>query len=141
MSTNKILIGGLIGFVVTFILGFLIYGMLLTDFFATNAGSATGVSRAEDAMLFLPLALGHLALGMLLAIILGRWAGIKTFTSGAMAGAVIGFLTGSAYDLIMYGTTNMMNLTGTLVDIVITTISTAIAAGIIGWYYGYSNKN
>jgi hypothetical protein len=35
------------------------------------------------------MVIGHLAIWLLLAIILGRWAGIKTFTSVAMAGAVL----------------------------------------------------
>ncbi len=41
MNTNKILLAGLIGGVVAFVLGFLFYGVLLTDFFEANAGSAT----------------------------------------------------------------------------------------------------
>lgn len=137
MTTNKILIGGLIGFVVTFILGFLIYGMLLTDFFTSTAGTATGVTRGDEDMLWIPMIIGHLALGFLLAIILGRWAGIKTFSSGAMAGAVIGFLMATTYDMIMYATTNVITLNGALADMVITAITGAIAAGAIGWYYGY----
>lgn len=140
MDNNKILIGGLIGFIVTFILGFLIYGMLLADFFMKNEGTATGVARADDAMLWIPMILGHLAMGFLFAIILGRWANISTFSSGAMAGAVIGFLMSSAFGMIMFGTSNIMNLTGHIVDIVVGTVISGLTAGVIGWYYGYSKK-
>jgi uncharacterized membrane protein len=85
--------------------------------------------------------IGHLALGFLFAIILGRWAGIRTFSTGAIAGAVIGFLMATTYDMIMYGTTNVMNLNGVLADIAISTIMSAITAGAIGWYYGTANKD
>jgi hypothetical protein len=140
MNTNKIIIGGLIGFVVAFLLGFLFYGVLLSDFFASNAGSATGVNRAEDQMQWIPMIIGHLGLGFLFAVILGRWANISTFSTGAMAGAVIGFLMGTGWDMIMYGSSNIMNMTGTLADIALTTVMSALIAGAIGWYYGYSKK-
>lgn len=140
MNTNKILIGGLIGFVVTFLLGFIFYGMLLSEFFASNAGSATGVARAEDEMLWVPMVIGHLALGMLLALILGRWANISTFSSGAMAGAIIGFLMNTTSGMIMYATSHMMNMTGHVVDMVLGGIIGAIAGGAIGWYYGTAKK-
>lgn len=47
MSTSKILIAGLVGGVVAFLLGFLIYGLALNSFFEQQAGSATGVMKAE----------------------------------------------------------------------------------------------
>lgn len=141
MDTNKILIGGLIGFAISFFLGFLFYGVLLMDFFAANEGSATGVARSQDDMLWVPMVLGHLALGLLLAIILGRWAQISTFSSGAIAGAVIGLLMALTFDLIMYGNTNVMNLTGTLMDIVVVTVTSALTAGAIGMYYGTAKKH
>lgn len=140
MDTNKILIGGLIGFVVTFIMGYLFYGVLLTDFFATNAGTATGTMRADSEMLWIPLILGHVSIGLLLSIILGRWAGISTLSSGAMAGALIGCLFSMGNNLIMYGTTHITNLTGALADIVVTTVIMAIAGGLIAMYFGSAKK-
>ena len=140
MENKQIMIGGLIGFVVTFILGYLFYGVLLSDFFSSNAGSATGVMRAEDDMQWLPLILGHVALGFLLAIILGRWANISTFKSGFMAGALIGFLVSAAHNLIMYATTNISNLNGALADIVVSTVILGIGAGVVAVYYGSAKK-
>ena len=107
MKNNKIVIAGLIGGIVAFILGFLLYGMALSIFFESNQGSATGVNRADGEMVWWAMVVGHLAYGFLIAIIFGRWANISTFVTGAKAGAVIGGLIALAYDMILYGSTNI----------------------------------
>ena len=43
MNTKSFLIATIVGGVSFFILSSLFYGMLMVDFFAANAGSATGV--------------------------------------------------------------------------------------------------
>ena len=77
MLNSKIFTAGLVGAVVAFLLGFLLYGNLLTDFFMENSGSATGVMRGDDEMQWIPMILGHVTWGMLFAVIYGRcWAGL-----------------------------------------------------------------
>lgn len=136
MNITKILVAGLIGGAVAFLLGFLTFGMALSDFFASNSGSATGVMRADGDMQWIPMILGHLSLGMLLAVIYGRWANISTMATGAKAGLVIGFLVAFAYGMIDLGAMNIMNTTGTLVDIVAQTVIAGIVGGAVGWYLG-----
>lgn len=135
MNFTKILIAGTVGAVVAFILGYLVWGLALADFFQNNAGTATGVSRGDD-MLWVPMILGHLAWGFLFAVIYERWAQISTFATGAKAGAVIGFLTACTFDFISFGSTNLSNLTATLVDIVLMTVIAAIMGGVIGMMLG-----
>ncbi|MDX1684972.1 MAG: hypothetical protein R3275_07025 [Saprospiraceae bacterium] len=139
MSTNKILLAGLIGAVVAYILGFLTWGLLLADFFEANSGSATGVMRAHDEMLHIPMIVGHLTWGLLFAIIYGRWASISTFATGAKAGAVIGLLVGLSFDLINYASTHILTPTSVVVDVIAMTIISAIVGGVVGWYYGRGN--
>lgn len=127
---------GLVGAVVSFALGFLVYGMLLSGFFEANAGSATGVMRGEKEMLWVPMILGHVSLGFLFAIIYGRWANISTFATGAKAGAVIGLLMATTHNLIMYSTTNISNLTGTVADIAVVAVMSAITGGAVAWFLG-----
>ena len=132
MDAKKFIVGTLAGGVAAFLLGWIIYGMLLMKFFEANAGSATGVNRGETDMVWWALILGNLGMAALLTYIYGRWAGIKTFTTGAMAGAMIGLLLGVSYDFIMYSTTNLMNMTGTIVDIVVTIVMMALVGGVVG---------
>lgn len=130
MDTKKFLTGTLVGGITFFIMGFLIYVLLLEGFFMANGGGATDVVKTD--IEWWALILGNLASAALLTYIFLRWAHISTFISGMKAGAVLGFLVTCSFDLIMYGTSNLMNLTGTIVDIVVWTIATAIVGGVIG---------
>lgn len=136
MDANKILLAGVVGGVVAFVMGFLVYGLLLANFFEANAGTATNVMRGSDEMLWIPMVVGHLAWGLLFALIFGRWAGISTFTTGAQAGAVLGLLVSITYDMINLGSTNVMALDAALVDILVTTILSAVVGGTVGWFLG-----
>ncbi len=135
MKTNKILIAGLVGGIVAFILGWLVYGMALNSFFQSNHGSATGVDRAPEDMVFWAMIIGHLAIGLLLSIIYGRWANISTAATGAKAGAVIGALMG-LIGFIDYGVSNVANLTAVCVNVVVMAIITAIIGAAVAWWLG-----
>ena len=54
MNTQKFLMSGIAGGIVSFFAGWLFYGILLADFFAKNAGSATGVMRGDADMVEAP---------------------------------------------------------------------------------------
>ena len=136
MNTNKILIAGVIGGVVAYALGFLTFGIALRDFFQANSGSATGVMKAPDEIQMIPMIIGHLTWGLLFALIYGRWANIKTFATGAKAGAVIGLLSAATFDLINLGAMNISTTTGVIVNIVCVTVISAIVGGTVGWFLG-----
>jgi uncharacterized membrane protein YagU involved in acid resistance len=136
MKTDKIVIAAVLGAAAAFLMGFLTHGMLLTDFFEANQGTATGVMRGDTEMLWGPMIIGHLAWGMLFAVIYGRLANITTFADGAKTGALLGFLISLGYDMIMMGSTNILSKTGAAADIVLATIITAIMGGVVAWYLG-----
>jgi len=138
MSTQKILIAGVAGGVVFFLLGWLLYGILFMNFFEGQMGSASGVNK--DPMDYWALIVGNIAWGILLAVIFGRWAGIKTLATGATAGAVIGLLAGISWDFTMYGTTNLSTMTGVIVDILIVTVMSAVTGAVVGMVLGRDGK-
>ncbi len=140
MDTSKIIVAGLVGGIAFFILGYLVWGLALAGLMEQNVGSATGVARSESEFNWITMILGNISMGLLLAVIFGRWAGISTFATGAKAGAIIGLLMGAANDLIMYSTTNIMNLTGVIVDIIAMTIVTAIVGGVVALMLGRGAK-
>ncbi len=70
---NKILLGGLAGGVVSFLLGWILYGMLLRD--VLEPEYVTDIMRADTEMIWWALILGNLSCGMLYSYIFGRWAG------------------------------------------------------------------
>jgi hypothetical protein len=67
MNTKKFLIGGLVGGIVYFFLGYLFYGKLLSDFFMKNAGTASNVSKPMDQFVWWSLILGNVCRGCLLS--------------------------------------------------------------------------
>ncbi len=136
MDAKKRIMATLAGFVVFFFMGFLLYGMLLMDFFMANAGSATGVYREDAEMVWWALAVGNLLQSYLLVYIFSKWASITTFASGLQAGAMIGLILGLGYDLTMYGTSNISNLTATLVDPLVVAVMMGVTGGVIGLVLG-----
>jgi hypothetical protein len=136
MDAQKRIMATLAGFVTLFLLGWLIYGMLLMDFFMTNSGSAVGVMRADTEMVWWALVAGNVLQAYFLVYIFGKWANVTSFGSGLQAGATLGLIIGFAYDLTMYGTSNMMNLTATLVDPFVSAIMMGVTGGVIGYVLG-----
>ncbi len=137
MNTNKILLAGLIGGVASFFAGWLIWGILLADFMKANTSAAAqDTMRSENNMVWWALILGNLASGLLLALIFGRWGKISTLATGAKAGAVIGLLVSLYYDMVTYGTANMMTLNGTLANILANAVVFGITGAAAGWYLG-----
>jgi hypothetical protein len=139
MNSQKLILGSLAGGLAYFLLGYLCYGLLLKDFFANNAGSATGVMRGADELVWWALILGDLFMGCLLASVFGK-AGITSAGTGATWGFVIGLLFSLAIRLIMYGTTNMMTLKSVAAGIVVSAVISTIAGAVVGLVLGMSKK-
>jgi len=136
MTAKNRILATLVGFVVLFLLGWLFYGLLLMDFYANNVGSASGVMREEAEMVWWALILGNLFQAYLLVYIFGNWANVTSFQEGMKAGAIIGLIIGLAFNLSMFGTSNIMNLTAALVDPVVSAVMMGITGGVIGIMLG-----
>ncbi|MEQ8302920.1 MAG: hypothetical protein RIB47_05985 [Cyclobacteriaceae bacterium] len=136
MDSKTRIIATLAGFVTVFLLGWLFYGVLLVDFYAANAGSAVGIMRSDTEMIWWALIAGNVLQAYLLVYIFSKWTTISTFGGGLQAGLILGLIMGLAFNLSMYGTTHMMNLTGTLADCVVAAVMTGLTGGVIGMVLG-----
>ena len=134
MNSKNLLIGTLVGGVAFFLLGYLLYGLLLEGYFMSNMGSAKGVMKANPN--FPVLILGNLIGAFLLTYIFDHWAGIKTFLTGAKAGALIALLMALSFNLINFATANVMTMNTAIVDGLVQMVMGAIAGGTIGWVLG-----
>jgi magnesium-transporting ATPase (P-type) len=140
MNTQRFLVSGIVGGIVSFFGGYLIYGVVLTDFFAKNAGTATGVMKEMDTMVWWALILGNIFWGLAYSYIFNKWANITSLGAGLSAGFVIGLLCTAGIDLIMFATSNISNLTGTIADIVCGAVLGAIVGAAVGLMNGMGKK-
>jgi len=94
----RLLVAGITGAVISMIVGWLIWGMLLANYFASTLSPVAKTVIAAEPR-FLPLTVAQLAFGFFYAFIFVRWAGVRSLTSGLFAGAVIGFFIALTGDL------------------------------------------
>lgn len=129
------LVAGLLGGVGFFLLGWLLYGILLMDTMASYSNSAC--MRSDDDMSIPLLLVGNLIQGFLIAYIYSQWASISTFATGLQRGALIGFLLSMALNCIWYATSTVMTeFTGVIIDVAVSTVIWGLVGGIVGWWLG-----
>ena len=130
---TKFLVAGLIGFVVLFFSGWLLYGMLLAETMGSYMNSAC--TRPMEEMNIGLIAVGNVFWGFALAFILSNWSGGVNVAKGIQSGLVIGAMIAAAYDCMMYAqSTVMTSPTGIVIDVVVTGVMYGLAGGAIGWW-------
>ena len=133
MNTKNLAAGTIAGAIAFFILGFLFYGLLLADFFANNMSNPEIMKDPPNIPLIF---VGNIFYAFLLTYIYDHWAGIRTFVTGAKAGALIGVLFALSYGCINVATTTMGNMNSVLASVGVELIMGAVGGGVIGWILG-----
>ena len=124
--TMKILRGTLIGGVSYFLIGWLVYGVLLMDFFTPLTN--TCANRPEGEMIWWAMILSNLLIALFVTLLL-KWSGARTITDGLKTGALFGALFTATIDLSLYSMTTMYK---SLLPIVIETVVSAAVFAIVG---------
>lgn len=131
MKTQKILIGTLVAGVLMFLLGWLIYGVIMSGFMAENCDNSS--ARPMEEIIWWAMIASNLAWGLLVAVIL-NWTNSFTMGSGAKVGAVMGLLAGLGFDLSMYSMTTMFsNFSVIILDSLAFSIMFAIMGSLAAW--------
>ncbi len=138
MNFKKLLMGGIAGGVAFFLLGWVIYGMLLMDFMASHTGTAGNLARPEPDYMY--LVIGNLAMGFLFAYVFIK-ANVQTLANGLITGGIMGLLLGIGFNAVQYATTTINSKTGMAADVAGFVVMTAIGGAIIGAVIGMGNKN
>jgi hypothetical protein len=133
MKTNRILLGGLTGGVVFFLLGWIVYGMLLMDYMTANCKQCAARPMPE-------MILSNMALGFLIALVLS-WSETKSIMAGAKVAGIIGLLLSLSIDLSFYSMTTMYSsLIPIFVDVAAYTVMSAITGTAIVSVMGLVKK-
>ena len=128
--SGRTVLAAIAGGITLFLLGYLSYVVLLSDFFAANGPAV------QETPTYWAIAVGEIAFGALMAYVFSRWAGIKTFGGGFQGGAIIGALVALGTGLIHHGAFGQLTLTAVGADTVVSLIRFGIAGGVVGVILG-----
>lgn len=132
MFTKQNLLATLAGFAVMFVLGYVIWGIAMVDFFESH--TLTNAMKDEPDLLY--IAFGNLIAAFALSSLYGKWArGVHSFSEGFQFGVWIGVFVGLGMGLLWYGIADLMDMTGYLVEAVIDIIFYGIIGGVIAVVY------
>lgn len=134
---SKTLIGALITGVLGFLLGYLIFGILLMDYYTANMMHYEGLMK--DPMELWAIGVANLAWGLLLAYIFNM-GGINTAGKGFSAGFVITLLMVAGFDLFLRAQFNLYNAQVLAVDVVVNAVFGGVLGAVLGWWFGRGAK-
>ena len=130
---KKIILSTLAGTVTYFLIGGLVFGLLLANMMAewTKALGDCAVTGQPYAQIIL----ANLVMALLLSIVLNKF-GVNTFKGGLMTSAWIVFLIAIWFDIWMFATLKAMTVNIMLIDVIANTAVGALSGGVIGWVLG-----
>ena len=125
---KRLMTGTIVGGIVMYAAGWLIWDVLFLDFYAANGGGAENLWR--DTPVMWAGIVGVLPMAALVTMALGKCDGASIHT-GIKVGGIIGALAWLSVNMIFYAYTNMHNLTIVLVDPILEFVRTGLAGGAI----------
>lgn len=134
---TKTLLGGLIAGIVTFLLGWLIYGNLLMDYFNSHSAHYDGLMK--DPEVIWEIGIANLVWGLLLAFIFSM-SGVKSVSKGFTTGFIIFLLSTLGSDLLAHGLMNLWGYKLIAIDVICSAAMGGIAGAALGWWFGRSSQ-
>ncbi|MCB9171167.1 MAG: hypothetical protein H6597_01020 [Flavobacteriales bacterium] len=133
---TRMLLACLAAGVASFLIGWLVWGMLLADTYAAGMNHFEGYDRPQDQMNMLAMVLGNLGWGAITGYALWRM-GVKSAMAGMVPGAIIAALTAFSMDMMFLGMTHMFaSHTIIIIDVVVNLVVGGILGAVAGWVLG-----
>ncbi|MCY3556535.1 MAG: hypothetical protein OXH56_14575 [Gemmatimonadetes bacterium] len=138
MSAQRFTVATVTGAVMVLLLG-LVTGALFGGLFEGFAVTAPELVMKSSPNAW-TIVLGAVAMGALLTVLLGCWTGHTGAMKALGTSAAFGLLLHLFLGLSLFGMTTMLNITGTLVKVVIDTVQVALAGMAVGYVLGRSGQ-
>lgn len=139
---KKLIFAAIAGSVLQFLLGWLIYGILLANFMDSQTTHYDGLVKDMNTGSFMILVyLAGLSMSFLLAFIFQRWAKFESILKGLTGGMILGFFIALSYDLNSFSMMNLISVNAMIVDVIAYTVIIGIVGAIIAWILGYKSKD
>ena len=136
----RVLLATTAGAITIFLLGYLIFGILLAPYTSAGQIQYTGLRKEPPDMLL--LILKNIVQALLLVYVFEYLAGIRTFLGGVKAGAIIMFLITLSLNLSLLSIMNLNTGFATnILDVVGETVRAAGGGGVIGAILGFRHKS
>jgi hypothetical protein len=131
MMNTKVLIAALAGGVAAYLLGWVIWGMVLMGFMEANMTVYEGLVKSE--MNLLVMFVSCLIWGFLLAWVYSCFSGKKSLAGGAVTGGIIGLLVAAGLDLNFLANWNLYTPVAMVADILANGVYSAGVGAVVGW--------
>lgn len=135
---SKFIIASVAGGIASFLLGWLIYGILLMDFMKANSMKYANLMKEPPNMI--TLAVSNIFWAALFAYIFQKWANVNSFMGGFKAGLPISFIIALGYYSSMHAFYHLFTRTWLITDTIVSTLFYAVVAGVVGAVLGIGKK-
>ena len=124
MNAKKFLVSGIVGGLVNFLLGWLLYGIVFESQFPVKEGDVMNITM---------IALGSLLSGLFVAYIFTKWAHISNWMTGIKSGAILGLFLALYWNFFINVKKSTENIDWQIfgLDTVLTIVLTALTGAAI----------
>jgi hypothetical protein len=137
---TKTIIAALVGAVVAFLLGWLVWGILLMDYFRENTYQYEGLMVAEEEFKLWAIFIHNLCNAFLLAWVFTR-SNVRTLAGGFQNGAIINFLVSLGFAMMFYSMMNWYKGPAVIaVNVIVNTIFGGVVGAVIAMILGRETK-
>ena len=135
---KRIVVSSLLGTVVYFALGWLVFEFLLGNYMENNTTQVPGFKKTSEEFSLFMMILSCASYSVLLSVILGWWGNISKFEHGFVTGSITGILIAIMADSYWYSTSHFFNsIYPLLVDVVAAGVTVGLTGGVIAMILGH----
>lgn len=131
MAPGRFLTATIVGGIVLFVVGYLIWGLVLMGFFEAQSIAPEGALKTMEEFSLAHIFLANLVYAALLTLTVGVWGGKRGFGAGFSGGLLVGLLLAASMTFMFLGTMNFMTVTGHVVDTIASGVWAGIGGGVI----------